>query len=67
MVRVEVIEIQICFVIYKIDLKKKNDFLFKIGIWAESTARPSRPHSARGLRVPADWCRGPTYSRACTA
>jgi hypothetical protein len=25
-------------------LKKKNDFLFKIGIWAESTARPSRPH-----------------------
>jgi hypothetical protein len=32
------------FVIYKTDLKKKNDFLFKIGIWAESTARPSRPH-----------------------
>jgi hypothetical protein len=28
-------------------LKKKNDFLFKIGIWAESMARPSRPHRAR--------------------
>jgi hypothetical protein len=29
-------------------LKKKKDFLFKIGIWAESTAWPSRPHRLRG-------------------
>jgi hypothetical protein len=34
-----------CFVIYKTDLKKKKDFLFKIGIWAESMTRPSRPAS----------------------
>jgi hypothetical protein len=32
-------------------LKKKNDFLFKISVWAESTTRPSRPHHARTAYV----------------
>jgi hypothetical protein len=46
-------------VIYKTDLKKKkNDFLFKIGIWAESTARPSRlasrPNGLAGVHRIAD-------------
>jgi hypothetical protein len=35
------------FVIYKIVLKKKNVFLFEFGFWAESSARPSRPHGVR--------------------
>jgi hypothetical protein len=44
---VEVVEIQIWFVIKKTDLKKKRISYLKIGIWAESTARPNRPHRAR--------------------
>jgi hypothetical protein len=47
-------------------LKKRKDFLFKIGIWAESTTWPSRPHRARGLRGPAGQRRGPTDSWART-
>jgi hypothetical protein len=48
-------------------LKKKKDFLFKIGIWAESTVWPSRPHRARGLRGPANRRHGPMDSWVCTA
>jgi hypothetical protein len=35
------------FVIYKTDLKKKKNFLIEFGVWAEFSARPSRPHRAR--------------------
>jgi hypothetical protein len=45
--RVEFVEIQILFVIYKIELIKKKNFLIEFGVWAESMARPSWPHRAR--------------------
>jgi hypothetical protein len=53
-----------CFIIYKTDLKKKKNFLFKFGVWAESTAQPSRPPRARAAYAAqtagaaAQWIRG---------
>jgi hypothetical protein len=61
-VRVEVIEIQINLQFTK-KLKRKNDFLFFLALWAEFQLRPSWPSPARG---PASQCRGPTVCRACT-
>jgi hypothetical protein len=55
------------FLIYKTVLKKKRISSLKTGIWAESTARPSQPHRARGLCGLAFWRRGPADSRARTA
>jgi hypothetical protein len=48
-------------------LKKKKNFLIANWFRAEfSAAQPVPPH-ARGLRGPADRCRGPADSRARTA
>jgi hypothetical protein len=51
-VRVEVIEIQIWFVIYKTVLKTEKVFLFEFGFWVESSARYSRPPRAHVACVP---------------
>jgi hypothetical protein len=52
------------FLIYKIDLKKKKNFLLEFGFRAETLVRPSRPPHARAayaaqpVGTTAQWIRG---------
>jgi hypothetical protein len=64
---VEIVEIQIWFVFYKTDMKKKTNFLFEFGYWGESLVRPRRTPHARGLRGPDGRHCGPMDLRARTA